>query len=730
MSRSGDTTKVVEFEIRGNTVNFQKSLTAALSTLDQVEAKLQRLSTNVKGKGTAGTLGKVAGISSAISTVGGIRKNLTSAGDAGTPAQLSAVSESAKVLAKVNSKLGSGLKITNDQLKATSENLKLVDSATTDLVPKTNALTKAWTAFKALALAMLLRKIAQSLVDGINAAINLVETVNLFNVAIKNSDGTLQDFAKTFANAFNIDISDVYTQLGTFNLMLTETGATAEQASLMSKNLTSLTYDLASVFNEDIDTMATAVRSGMTGISKTLKQYGIVLTQSAVQQEADLLGITTSWQDLSELDKYGLRYITLLKQTGLAQGDFARTLESPQNQLKILKAQLEILFRNFGSIALILLQQVLPLMNGFLIALNEGMSIMASAAGYEIEDFTSALSWNSDALANESENADDLSESLKSLLTPFDELNVLTKDTDTNSAYEMDPAIASALEEYSNMMDNIKTKADQLGEVFGMVFDTTIFKVVGEALGGVFKIMGFGITVTEKLFAGIGYLLKPFTSLIKNWNQLNTATKVFTIIGLTAVGVMATYFAVMRLGEATFAKNIAFLIQYIGLSIKDIAIKLKNIIVTKALAIAQWWHNASLAAKIVLVTGGLGVAVVAAAGIAAAVMSAKKDSTSGSVPAAASGGVVSDATLALVGEGRYSEAIVPLENSPQFASMKNDIADAVAARTAGAGSGSTNVHVYLGGKELGNYLYKVVNDEQRGRTGISLDKLSQVTQRR
>lgn len=46
-------------------------------------------------------------------------------------------------------------------------------------------------------------------------------------------------------------------------------------------------------------------------------------------------------------------------------------------------------------------------------------------------------------------------------------------------------------------------------------------------------------------------------------------------------------------------------------------------------------------------------------------------------PAMATGGVVSSPTLALVGEGRYPEAVVPLGESPQFASMKADIANAV-----------------------------------------------------
>ena len=66
----------------------------------------------------------------------------------------------------------------------------------------------------------------------------------------------------------------------------------------------------------------------------------------------------------------------------------------------------------------------------------------------------------------------------------------------------------------------------------------------------------------------------------------------------------------------------------------------------------------------------------------------------------ATGGVVSAPTVALVGEGRYPEAVVPLGDSPQFASMKADIAGAVlqglAAMNRGSGqSGNKNVEVVL-----------------------------------
>lgn len=47
------------------------------------------------------------------------------------------------------------------------------------------------------------------------------------------------------------------------------------------------------------------------------------------------------------------------------------------------------------------------------------------------------------------------------------------------------------------------------------------------------------------------------------------------------------------------------------------------------------------------------------------------------IPRLAKGGVATRATLAEIGEGRYKEAVVPLENSPQFRDMKREIVEGV-----------------------------------------------------
>jgi len=132
-------------------------------------------------------------------------------------------------------------------------------------------------------------------------------------------------------------------------------------------------------------------------------------------------------------------------------------------------------------------------------------------------------------------------------------------------------------------------------------------------------------------------------------------------------------------------KSVVLAIASASATFKDAASSVKNTVTIKAESIA----NKKLA-TVLLIAAKAQLAMTAAKPIVGPIMAiASKVATiaaiagmigavrSASIPGLATGGVVSAPTMALVGEGRYPEAVVPLGNSPQFASMKNDIAAAV-----------------------------------------------------
>lgn len=752
-------TKTVEYEIRGNTVNLEQTINGAISSLDALEAKLLKMSTLGK---TSGGMKRATGITSAINTVQDIRTSMADMPAGVTVAQVNLLNTAEETLAKTSSKLSTQISGTSKSMKTLNKTLSGVKTGMETIIPTTSrfgtSMVKAFT--EVLNPIMLLRRalilLFQKIVEGVQAAADLVETTNLFNVSCGEAAETLGEFSTAFADAFSVDISDVLEYVGTFNLLSKSLGATVEQAAILGENVTALTYDLSSLFNVDFETMFTAVKSGMTGISKPMKKYGIVINETVIKQKAAMLGIEDSWDDMTEVDKMGLRYIVMLEQSSAAQGDFAKTLESPLNQFKVMKAQFGILFRHLGELVMILGTVVMPIINGFTKALNGALEVLTKAAGYTIEDFTDNLSASTDVIDDETASVDDLADSLKNVLMPFDEFNMLSDNSDDALiAYEMDPAIAAALEGYDNLMDQISTKADQLGEIFMRIWNPDLIAIFGNIVKAVFSVFSFGLDLAldalnllaypvKWLTDALVFLLTPLTALYEGWNSADKATRGWAIAGTVALGVLGALILAMKaynyvslLGNGILKDGIKFLYEYISLQLKDIAVKIKSIaikikdtIATKAAAVAEWWHNASLAAKIMLLSAGAAIAVVIGAGIASAIMSNKAKQAEASVPAMATGGVVGSSTVALIGEGRYSEAVVPLGASPQFAAMKEDIASEVASRIGSTGnSGNTSIRIFFGQQEFKAFTYDLVNDENRRRTGLTFEKISNLNRR-
>lgn len=750
------TTKVVEFEIRGNTVNLEQEINKALRVVTDLENKLTKMSTLGK---RSGGISRATGLTSNINLLGSIREQLTTTPQAVTVDQLNLIATATETLSSANNKLKGTTAGSANSMKTLGKTLKNVKTGLNGVEKKTETLTSKLgkMTLKLFAVQRIFNWVIQNLKEGVQSAMSYVETVNLFNVAAGDSAETLGDFAKNFAEAFSADPNEILKYVGTFNLLATSIGGSSEQAALLSENATKLTYDLASLFNTDVETMATAVRSGLTGISKPLKKYGIVITDTVIKQEAAMLGIEKSWENMSEIDKMGLRYITMLRQASAAQGDLAKTLESPENQFKIFKAQLEIFFRTLGSIILIGGKIIMPVINGLLIGVNKVLETFTSAAGYVIPNFTNNLSGSTSAIEDEEDAVNSLDKAMKKALMPFDELNVLSKESaNTNNPFEMDPQIAAALKGYDNLMSQITSKADKFGEVIERVLNPNLMRTFGDVASLVFSGFELGINIAigalnvlsypiNWLTTALNFLLKPIAAIIEGWNSADAATRGWARAGAIALGILGSliiahkaYNAVVALGNGSLLAGVKAIWQWITAGLKSIAVTIKNTAVliknaaaTKLAAIAQWWENAALASKIMLVSAGLATGVIVAAGIAAAVMSSKANQNEAAIPAMATGGVVNDSTLALIGEGRYSEAVVPLGNSPQFTNMKNDIAAEVASRiNQGTSSDNIKVYVQIGGRDFENYTYKVVSDSNRRATGMSLEKVSQLAGQR
>ena len=74
-----------------------------------------------------------------------------------------------------------------------------------------------------------------------------------------------------------------------------------------------------------------------------------------------------------------------------------------------------------------------------------------------------------------------------------------------------------------------------------------------------------------------------------------------------------------------------------------------------------------------------------------------------SIPYLENGGVITSPTLAMVGEGKYDEAVIPLGNSPQMKELVNKISEATRGRSSDE---PIQVNVYIGNEQVAEYMHK------------------------
>lgn len=301
--------------------------------------------------------------------------------------------------------------------------------------------------------------------DATKEAIDYYETLNLFQVAMKGSIEQGNEFINTISEWYGLDPKNLMQYTGTFYEMAYAVEAPDKAAQQLSTSLTALSVDLASLFNVDVEKVTNNLTSGIRGMSRAVVKYGLDLRATTVEAYANSLGITQQYESMNEASREILRYLVAVKQARDATGDFGRTIEQPANQLRVFKEQMSQVGRTIGTFIVQQLQAALPVINGFVMAIRIMLETLASVMGFKLEVDNANLSDTSDAVASIGSSADATKKKIKSLLAPFDELNVLQENTSSGSggatlAYgEVDPLLLKALEEAQYKLEEVRMKA-------------------------------------------------------------------------------------------------------------------------------------------------------------------------------------------------------------------------------------------------------------------------------
>ena len=301
-----------------------------------------------------------------------------------------------------------------------------------------------------------------------------------FNV---NDDGTL---TATGNASLGINPTKLMNYQATFAQMSNSIGITAETSLMLSQALTEVGADLASVKNMDFDKVWKDMASGLAGMSRTMDKYGVNIRNVNLQQKLFDLGINENITNLNQNDKALLRAIILLDSTRYAWGDLADTLNQPANQMRLLESNLNNLSRTIGNLFLPAVSNLLPYVNGLVIGLQRLFTWIGNLLGIDLSGITSAvgdsafdigeLVEETDDLAGSLEDATKAAEKLKRTVRGFDELNVISTQTNSGGIISgsalasglLDDAFANAFSEYQKAWDeafaNMENRANEFAD--------------------------------------------------------------------------------------------------------------------------------------------------------------------------------------------------------------------------------------------------------------------------
>lgn len=578
--------------------------------------------------------------------------------------QMTALAAAMKPFADEMQKVSNGFSAFPSKIQKLITSTEKYNASARKATSTTGQFTSGLKALNVAAVAITFRKIGHFIAQAVTESNKYQEDLNLFTVALGQYAAEAQNYAEKVSDVMGIDPAQWLRNQGVFNTLLTGFGDTAERAQLMSQNLTQLGYDISSFFNISIEDAMQKLQSGISGELEPLRRLGYDLSQARLEQTALNLGIKERVANMTQAEKAELRYYAIMTQVTTAQGDMARTLEAPANQLRILQAQLTQAARAIGNIFIPALNAILPYAIAVVQVIREIANALANLAGFKLTEVdysgVNSAAVGAGSLADNLDDAAGAAKKLKQYTAGFDELNVFAPNTGSGSGAGAGGAggFDFDLPTYDFLGDAVQTR---IGEIKKMIEDTlaeitTIVSGFMLAVGAILVVTGVNIPLGVGLMAAGAVGLAATVGL--NWTAMSselasTLALITGVVGgfLLALGaIMAFSGANLPLGIALMALGGASLVSAAVINWHNSDQHLTDALTTLTGVLA----GASLAVGAMLaftgVATGLGIALMAVGAVtlvSAAALNWNSIPDALASPLSRVGLLVSGATLAL-----------------------------------------------------------------------------------
>lgn len=366
--------------------------------------------------------------------------------------------------------------------------------------------------------------------DCLEVGSNITEVQNVVDTAFKGLSGSADEWASNAMTNFGLSELSAKKYMGVFGQMNDAMGITGKTALDMAENVTGLTGDVASFYNLGTNEAYTKLKSIWTGETETLKDLGVVMTQTNLDQYALNNGFGKTTAKMTEQEKVMLRYQYVTSALSNATGDFVKTQDSWANQTRILSLRFEQLKASLGKGFIALFTPILRGLNTVLAGLQKVADGFATftqmLTGADISSSASSITGLGDIASDTADNVSGIGDAASSTakqieksLAGFDQIEKLSEPTDSSSSsgggtssggLGIDTGVTSETTNVSSAISDMASKVKKALEPLKSIsFDNLITSLD--------NLKESAQPLTEKLFSGLEWAWTNIFVQLATW---------------------------------------------------------------------------------------------------------------------------------------------------------------------------------------------------------------------
>lgn len=368
------------------------------------------------------------------------------------------------------------------------------------------------------------KQLARQVSSLVQYAVDYTETLNMWQVAMRENLDQADEFIKKMNKAYSISQETLMNAQATFKNMIGSLGNVSDAtAYALSESITQMALDFSSLYNTTFENAITKFEAVLSGQVRPIRSVsGYDITDSTLYQVYKELGGTKTQRNLNRTEKQLLAIYAVFQQMERsgAVGDLSKTLDNFSNQSRMMTENFKELKTYVGLFFEELLQSwgVLKYINAALIFATELVKAMVD---YETPDFLQGM-------FEETTAETDALDELQGKLLDFDKFRALNTSADSDVA--IDQTVLDALSSYSSILDDVNNEARTLAETwlktFGIMDDegNIVSKRIAEIKENLIAVVSAaGAIATILAGATIVNFIKKITNLTSGVQLLNVA---------------------------------------------------------------------------------------------------------------------------------------------------------------------------------------------------------------